>query len=240
MAKFIGTVDEFKKYMSGYCRNTVQVLSKKYTKDIGKCENVNCKNKKDLQAAHSKKSDRQNIIVDAIKASSLNYSENEDLEIDLPEFEKYFIEAHQPICDVVYILCRSCHTAYDYDQLSDKNFKKVLSRDNPDGTLLIELKPKYAPTFKKALLDEKKAYIYKFTSEGFKERTEWNANRFSKESNLWSNIRSQPDLRRQKWEEDKLTNVLISIKECSDEVLKEYTYAILDLDNDGYIDDQKS
>ena len=38
MAKFIGTVDEFKKYMSGYCRNTVQVLAKKYTKDIGKCE----------------------------------------------------------------------------------------------------------------------------------------------------------------------------------------------------------
>jgi len=232
MAKFTGNIDEFKKYMSGYCRNTVQILSKKYTKDIGKCENVECTNKKDLQAAHSKKSDRQNIINDAIKASTSNYSQTEDLEIDLTEFEKYFIEAHQPICDVVYILCRKCHTAYDHDLLSDKNFKKVLSKRILDGTLLIELKPKYAPTFKKAFLEKKKAYIYKFTSEGNSECVEWNTKRFSKDSDLWNNIRSQPDLRRERWEEDKLTNVLISIETCSPEVLKEYTYTIQDSFNE--------
>ena len=58
MAKFTGTCDDFDKFVGPRLRNVVQTsISKKYKKEIGRCEH--CGKTNELQAAHITGKDRK-------------------------------------------------------------------------------------------------------------------------------------------------------------------------------------
>lgn len=118
MATFEGTISEFIKFIGGYSRNKVQYITRKHRKKIGKCENCGSRTKK-LDAAHKKESGRNEIISDILK----NFYADEKIYIDLQEFEDLFIEAHEPIENVVKILCKDCHLKYDNKEAKREKIK---------------------------------------------------------------------------------------------------------------------
>jgi hypothetical protein len=119
MANFIGTETEFKKYIGPYLRNLIQTsISKKYKKEIGKCEI--CGTKKGLQAAHKHDKNRQILIEKAIKES---YVDNNLKVIDLEKFETIFTNLHKPEEETFFILCAKCHR--DYDKNNETEFEEL-------------------------------------------------------------------------------------------------------------------
>lgn len=108
MANFEGTIPEFIKFIGGYSRNKVQYITRKHKLKIKKCEECNSRTKK-LDAAHIKENGRKKIISDILK----NFYVNENVYIDLQEFENLFVEAHEPIENTIKILCKDCHLKYD-------------------------------------------------------------------------------------------------------------------------------
>lgn len=117
MAVYIGSKKDFHKFFGARLRNIVQITTKKYRRNIGKCEF--CESEKDLEAAHTKGFERVKII-DAI----LNrYLVNNTYQVNLNEFENHFIEAHNNLQEVIKILCKECHLKYD-----EKNFPTVKLR----------------------------------------------------------------------------------------------------------------
>jgi hypothetical protein len=107
-AHFIGTKDNFNKYFSGFCRNLIQRVTKKYKKEVGKCEHCGESNKQ-LDSAHVYGKERK-IIIDSILKK---FEKDDGLYVDLNEFEKMFVESHNPIDKTIKILCKKCHTIYD-------------------------------------------------------------------------------------------------------------------------------
>lgn len=133
MAKFIGTQEEFIKFIGGYARNKVQYITAPYRKSIHKCEN--CGSKKDLQAAHTKGRERIAIIADILSDKFVNQSNI--IELDLQEFEEAFVNAHKPIKDAFKILCRSCHLQYDKPDVIDfEEEEPIIDDANKLGELL--------------------------------------------------------------------------------------------------------
>lgn len=107
MATFIGSNQEFKRYIGPLLRNLVQQLSRKYKTDIGCCQK--CGAIRGLEAAHIHGRERS-VIIDEIIGDHAN--EN-TISIDLVEFEQYFKDKHEGINEVIIVLCKKCHTDYD-------------------------------------------------------------------------------------------------------------------------------
>lgn len=61
MASFVGTKEEFKRYVGPMLRNLVQQLTKKHKMEIGKCEH--CGTVENLEAAHKHGKDRGSLIL---------------------------------------------------------------------------------------------------------------------------------------------------------------------------------
>lgn len=118
MAKFIGTIEEFNKYLGGYTRNTVQNSTRQYKKKIGKCEHCGSRTK-NLEAAHLEGKERPVIIANILQ----NYREDEIINIDLDSFEDQFLSCHSPIENTIKVLCKKCHN--DYDKQVNKGDKKI-------------------------------------------------------------------------------------------------------------------
>lgn len=108
MANFEGTIPEFIKFIGGYSRNKVQYITRKHKLKIKKCQECNSRTKK-LDSAHIKENGRKKIISDILK----NFYVNENVYIDLQEFENLFVGAHEPIENTIIILCKDCHLKYD-------------------------------------------------------------------------------------------------------------------------------
>ena len=87
-----GNQKDFNKYFSGYARNLVQSITKKYKKEIGKCEHCGVSNLV-LDAAHINGRGRKDIIDNILK----KFRSGDIVEVNLMDFEKMFIIAHQPI-----------------------------------------------------------------------------------------------------------------------------------------------
>lgn len=106
---FIGTEKDFKNFFGGYSRNLVQSITRKHKKEINKCEHCGIREVQ-LESAHISGKERKIIISNILK-----YFKTEDnlLSVPLKEFEKKFIEQHQPISEVIKILCKPCHLIYD-------------------------------------------------------------------------------------------------------------------------------
>ena len=107
MASFVGTKEEFKRYIGPMLRNLVQQLTKKRKKEVGRCEH--CQTTENLEAAHIHGKDR-GALIDKI----LNkYTTNSMVTIDLADFEQHFRNEHHEIDKTILILCRTCHKNYD-------------------------------------------------------------------------------------------------------------------------------
>lgn len=115
MSIFIGTKSEFQYFLSGYCRNKVLEITKPYKKIFNSyCEY--CGNKAELQAAHVSGFERTKLIDEILEEY---FKDGVNYKVDLNEFEKIFVEKHQPLDKHFHFLCSSCHTKYDHGQISE-------------------------------------------------------------------------------------------------------------------------
>jgi hypothetical protein len=150
---FEGTEKDFHNFFGGYSRNLVQSITRKHKKEIKKCEHCGITGVQ-LDSAHINGKERKIIISNILK----NYiTENNLLLVPLNEFERVFIEHHQPISDVIKILCKPCHLTYDkVDSFLDFETTSVIQ--NKDNSVIEELHKvnyfEYARlTFSKSLID---------------------------------------------------------------------------------------
>ena len=125
LAKFIGSFEEFKRYVGPKCRNEVNIFCKsERVKHRGICEY--CGQKHVLQSAHIKE---RPIIIKEILDN--NYKIGTDLyEVALEDFFVKFKDAHMPVPDHIFFLCKGCHDKLDKERsitITDiKNKRKVL------------------------------------------------------------------------------------------------------------------
>lgn len=119
MARFIGTFEEFKTFLGGYCRNKVRnfTTSSEDRRMYGKtC--FFCGQNAELQAAHVKEKDRVQIIKKILK-EHFEVEENQ-YSVDLQKFEQLFVGEHMPIEDHFHFLCQKCHARYDRGEISEE------------------------------------------------------------------------------------------------------------------------
>lgn len=109
-AKFVGTFEEFKRYVGPKCRNEVNIFCKgEREKHKGICEY--CGGKAVLQSAHIKE---RPVIIKEILDSHYRIGVSLDTyEVKLEEFFEKFKNAHMPIRDHIFFLCKDCHDALD-------------------------------------------------------------------------------------------------------------------------------
>jgi hypothetical protein len=107
MASFVGTYEEFRRYIGPRLRNLVNQITKNHKADASKCKH--CDETTNLESAHVK-GRGQNELIDIIVAE---FSHNNFVTIDLDAFEKKFIRQHEPFEKNFLILCRPCHRKYD-------------------------------------------------------------------------------------------------------------------------------
>ncbi len=112
MAQFEGTSDEFVKFIGGYTRNKVQMLTRTYRRNKGKCEKCGKRTKK-LDAAHIHGKERPVITSNILN----NFIQESIINIDLQNFEDQFCQAHYPLKDSIIILCKECHRNYDRPEM---------------------------------------------------------------------------------------------------------------------------
>ena len=107
-AKFVGSFDEFKRYVGPKCRNEVNIFCKSERQSRnGICEY--CGQKHTLQSAHI---EERPVIIKRILDKQ--YQIGSDLyEVDLEEFFIQFKSAHMPIADHIFFLCKDCHDMLD-------------------------------------------------------------------------------------------------------------------------------
>lgn len=112
MASFIGTFDEFIKYINPRAKNVVNYLAKTHKLNKGKCEHCSSATET-LEAAHIAGRERPKIMEEILD----EFRNGEIITVDLEVFENLFLQAHEPIDKVILVLCRKCHNEYDLNQL---------------------------------------------------------------------------------------------------------------------------
>ena len=214
MASFIGSNKEFRRYIGPRLRNLVQQITKNHKAEIAACEH--CGTAKNLESAHVKGRDR-NEIIDLVLEE---FTTNGIITVDLSVFEEKFKEEHHPIEKSILILCRNCHKKYDSKKTkiviqgpssnATPNHPPPLHR-NQDGYLPITLEPSDPDLFKQELLISRKAEIETTYSDGKIERKPWNASRFAASSNIFGNLRSRPEYRSMNWQSRGITRVHVRV-----------------------------
>ena len=110
-SRFIGTLNEFYTFVGPFFRNQVQRFVKK---ERAKCNNIceYCHTPHVLDSAHRKGEERPEIIRKILDA---NYRRTGTLLYDVPlrDFAQKFKDAHFPILDHLFFLCKDCHVKYD-------------------------------------------------------------------------------------------------------------------------------
>ena len=90
-----------------------------------------------------------------------------------------------------------------------------VSLNNLDNTSLEKLPIEFVPNdledFKKLLLEKKVAKVEWYYNNGKVEYKTWKASRFTKKSNLLSNVYSRPEAKNGKWKELGLAKVVYKI-----------------------------
>lgn len=210
MAIFVGTVDEFKRHIGPRLRNLVNMITKKYKADIGKCEH--CGNTNLLEAAHVEGKER-NEIIERLLAG---HSQDNRVTVDLKDFEERFKHEHDPISNAILILCRECHSQYDKPKPSV--LEPVLpssSRAIPSASghhaLPIYLEPPDRAEFKRAIILRKQATIEIEYSDGRTETKNWDASQITRSSNILGNLRSRPEFRNGNWQARGITSVYVRV-----------------------------
>ena len=88
MSVFYGSKDDFIKYIGGYCKNKIPIITRDEKKRYGNICTC-CGQKSELQAAHVHGFERLQIIEDILNE---NFKEDDIYNVDLDEFERIFIE----------------------------------------------------------------------------------------------------------------------------------------------------
>lgn len=194
MARFIGTEEEYVKFVGPRIRNRIQTLTKKErTKRNGICDH--CGKKAELQSAHQHGNDRKTLIAEVLG----EYKKGACFDVYLEECEEKIMESHKYIDKVFHFLCPECHKKYDNHEIEIKPKKQtknaVKNKQTQEvsfvgnNSLSLSLLPD-KNTFKKRLLISKKANWTISYADGRKENGVWNANNFTESSDITSNIRS--------------------------------------------------
>jgi len=200
MARFIGTINDYEKYIGPRIRNIVNILAKnERSKRNGICEF--CKKKAELQSAHKHGKGRKTIIHEVIK----KYDNGSYIDVDIEKCENEITELHKPINQVFYFLCMECHRKYDskasekvtndYSEINiernesqQNTLKKAVNFDIENGGQLILLPdPK---TFREKLLKFHCAKLTIIYNDGRIKEDIWNAKNITESSNIIGNIRS--------------------------------------------------
>jgi len=79
--------------------------------------------------------------------------------------------------------------------------------------LPIELNPNDEATFRRKLLQVRRAFITTIYADGRQERKLWNAMHFRETSGVLGNLRSRPKFRNGEWQKREIIKVLVSIEE---------------------------
>ena len=126
-SQFIGTMQDFKRYIGGYCKLIVNQLAKKYREACNKtcqyCKNSNV----ELDSAHITGRDR-NGIIESILNNHFKTNDNY-YTVNMDDFIKYFKMQHDPIYKVVYFLCKDCHKKYDSKKITDDEIKLAIENN---------------------------------------------------------------------------------------------------------------
>ncbi|MDC9724036.1 MAG: DUF262 domain-containing HNH endonuclease family protein [Urechidicola sp.] len=90
--------------------------------------------------------------------------------------------------------------------------KRSNLKPKSNGKLVIELNPQLESEFKNLLLERKQAYITTYYENGTSEQRKWKANSFKESSGVMGNLRSRPEFRSGKWQENGIKKVYVSIE----------------------------
>jgi len=118
MASFVGSREEFKRYIGPRLRNLVQQLTKQHKMAIGRCQL--CGDTELLEAAHIHGRTRGKIIDKILN----DYTNNNIVTIDLADFETHFRNEHHVIDETILILCKRCHKQYGSIRISQVKYNR--------------------------------------------------------------------------------------------------------------------
>ncbi len=209
MAKFVGTLKEFHRYIGPRLRNLVQMKTKCYKQQVGKCEHCGDK-QAELDAAHKHGFDRKDIISHIYSEISIKQHDNST--IDMEYFEKKFIEQHSPMSKAVLILCKSCHIKYD-NKRNSQPINLINNSEKSADLLPIELHPHDSNEFLDKILITKNALIKIHYTSGQVEEKIWRVSRLSRTSNILGNLRSRPEFRNNRWQTLGISKVIVQVIE---------------------------
>lgn len=211
MAKFTGTLKEFKRYVGPRLRNLVQTWTREHKGSVGACEI--CGSGEYLESAHVKGSNRNQIIEKLLPSGGFNETHT----VDLAEFEAKFREEHEPLEKAILVLCHSCHGQYDSGSTFPDASNVSETTGEPKthtqgGVLPIMLLPSPVTEFKKHLLSRKQANIVVWYADGRIEERQWDASAFLEASNVMGNLRSRPEFRQGNWQQAGIVKVLVKVQ----------------------------
>lgn len=124
MTKFIGTFNEFKKYLNDYVKNKIPAQTKKFR--TGNCEL--CGKKATLDSAHIRGREREVVIKEAFFTSSELISGNV-YDVNLDKFAQYIYKEHTNPNNFHFI-CRECHRKYDAkdSEIQEEDFSRTINQ----------------------------------------------------------------------------------------------------------------
>jgi uncharacterized membrane-anchored protein len=111
MAELTCTIEEFHKFIGPRIRNVIQSLTKERKKELNYiCQG--CNQRKELEAAHVKGSDRK-VIIEKVLEKYIIDEENKVVRVYLAKIEEEIVASHKPVDNYIKFLCSKCHTEYD-------------------------------------------------------------------------------------------------------------------------------
>jgi hypothetical protein len=216
MASFVGTNKEFRRYIGPMLRNLIQQITKARKAEISACEH--CGSKTNLESAHVKGRDRNDILDDVLDG----FTNNGIATVNLAVFEEKFKAEHQPLEKCILILCRECHKEYDsvstkaaplHPRVAVTPGRSPSANIAKEGYLPITLEPSDPEIFKRELLRSKKAEIITTYSTGKIDRKLWNAKNFKYTSNVFGNLRTRAEYRSGNWQSRGISKVHVRVVE---------------------------
>lgn len=209
-------VDENNEYSEEFITNTINSLGNLML--ISGSHNASIGNK---PFSNKVKSYNQNPLLNQ-QAEIKDYAINENDQLvwkseSITKRHNYIVEFATRIWNF-----NSINLEHLNDEIEDIGNENILKAENEfantnnikpksNGKLLIELNPHLESEFKKLLLERKQAYITIYYENGTSEQRTWKANSFQESSGVMGNLRSRPEFRNGKWQENEIEKVYVSI-----------------------------
>lgn len=191
MATFVGTKDEFHRFIGPRIRNAVNLFARKgRVSRQGVCEHCETPDQI-LDSAHTTGRGRRHFIDEVID----RYTSGDTVRCSIEVVENEIIVAHGDVTTAFKFLCKPCHRAYDTIAppivIEDAASAQTLPlHARHTSRLRLTFVPANEIDFKNDLIKYKKAKVTTITHDGRHETRIWTANNFSAQSNLRGNLAS--------------------------------------------------